>query len=173
MLTSHADKSGSAFRLTCAFTTSCRLRFAVMAQRPTLYLARCSARGVARLQVRTARSRNARCFLRCTTASYSAGDFRKQKMKIEDEFGLVSKQGGSAKAQSAVTHAASAAVHPASAGALRVREDGGARCRSASNPIPPQKKAPPGGGVWVCSAKRRRPVATAISESDIPRRRGR
>src|SRR3981081_822634 len=141
MLTSHADESGSAFRLTCAFTTSCRLRFAVMAQRPTLYLARCSARGVARLQVRTARSRNARCFLRCTTASYSAGDFRKPEITIEDEVGLVNKQGASAKAQSAVPHAAAAAVHPASAGALRVREDGGARCRTASNPDRSQIKS--------------------------------
>jgi hypothetical protein len=36
-------------------------------------------------------------FLRCTTASYHAGDFRKEKTKMEDEFGLAGKRGGLAK----------------------------------------------------------------------------
>jgi hypothetical protein len=31
-------------------------------------------------------------FLRCTTASYHAGDFRKEKMKIEAESDLAGKQ---------------------------------------------------------------------------------
>jgi len=83
-------------------------------------------------------------FLRCTTASYHACDFRREKMKIEDGFGLAGKQGGLAKAPSAVTLAASAASHPARAGTFRVRSSGddGVRWRSASNPDRPHNKEP-------------------------------
>jgi hypothetical protein len=90
-------------------------------------------------------------FLRCTTASYHAGDFRKEKTKMEDEFGLAGKQGGLAKARSAVTHAASAAIRPAKAGALRVQEQRARRAlpRRIESQSPPNKKpgARPGFGL--------------------------
>src|SRR5260370_37186359 len=91
-----------------------------MAQRPTLYLERFRARGgVASRSSRAPSQRQ--MFLRCTTASYHAGDFRKEKTKMEDEFGSAGKQSGLAKARSAVTHAALAAIRPARAEALRAR----------------------------------------------------
>src|SRR5882757_5796574 len=103
--------------------------------------------------------------LRCTTASYHAGDFRKEKTKMEDEFGLAGKRGGLAKARSAVTPAASAAIRPARAGALRARNrTAGWLSRPAALDYDRHTtKARRRAGLCVETLNRRQPVADAIS----------